>query len=160
MTEPDDNRARRGSGNRAKGAAVRVQYGALPYRSDKAGALWVLLVTTRRNGRWIIPKGWPIKGLTPKETAAQEAYEEAGARGEMKRRSIGVYSYDKLLDEKEITVSCEVKVFALRVRRLEKVWPEQQQRVVRWFAFSEAAEAVAEPGLKALIELSAAKLAG
>jgi len=41
---------------------------------------------------------------------------------------------------------------------MEKVWPEQQQRVVRWFEFSEAVEAVAEPGLKALIELFAAKL--
>jgi 8-oxo-dGTP pyrophosphatase MutT (NUDIX family) len=140
-----------------KSAAVRVQYGALPYRADKAGAIQILLVTTRRNGRWIIPKGWPIKGLTPKETAAREAYEEAGARGDMKRRSVGTYSYDKLLDDKGITVPCEVKVFPLRVRRLEKVWPEQRQRIVKWFELIEAVEAVTEPGLKALIELFATK---
>jgi hypothetical protein len=55
-------------------------------------------------------------------------------------------------------VPCEVKVFPLRVRRLEKVWPEHQQRVVRWFAATEAAAAVSELGLKELIGLFAAKL--
>ena len=38
----------------------------------------VLLVTTRQTRRWIIPKGWPIKGLKPPKSAAREAYEEAG----------------------------------------------------------------------------------
>jgi 8-oxo-dGTP pyrophosphatase MutT (NUDIX family) len=143
----------------ARKAAVRLQYGALPYRSNKAGVFQILLVTTRRNGKWIIPKGWPIKGLTPKETAAREAYEEeAGARGDMKRRISGAYSYNKLLDDKGIIVPCEVKVFPLRVRRMEKVWPEQRQRVVRWFEPADAIEAVAEPGLKTLIEVFAAKL--
>jgi 8-oxo-dGTP pyrophosphatase MutT (NUDIX family) len=158
MTEPDSHPPTRKRGKRARKAAVRLQYGALPYRLTKAGVFQILLVTTRRNGKWIIPKGWPIKGLTPKETAAREAYEEAGARGDMKRRISAAYSYDKLLDDKGITVPCEVKVFPLRVRRMEKVWPEQRQRVVRWFEPAEAIEAVAEPGLKTLIELLAAKL--
>jgi 8-oxo-dGTP pyrophosphatase MutT (NUDIX family) len=158
MTKPKDAGAALDGRKGKKSKAVRIQYGALPYRTDKAGVLQILLVTTRRNGRWIIPKGWPIKGLTPKQTAAREAYEEAGARGDMKRQSIGVYGYEKLLDDKGITVPCEVKVFPLRVRRLEKVWPEHQQRVVRWFAATEAAAAVSELGLKELIGLFAAKL--
>jgi 8-oxo-dGTP pyrophosphatase MutT (NUDIX family) len=61
--------------------AVRVQYGALPYRFTKSGAPEILLVTTRQTKRWIIPKGWPIKGLKPAKSAAREAYEEAGVRG-------------------------------------------------------------------------------
>jgi hypothetical protein len=76
----------------------------------------------------------------------------------MKRRISGAYSYNKLLDDKGIIVPCEVKVFPLRVRRMEKVWPEQRQRVVRWFEPADAIEAVAEPGLKTLIEVFAAKL--
>jgi ADP-ribose pyrophosphatase YjhB (NUDIX family) len=39
----------------------------------------VLLVTSRETGRWIIPKGGPIKGFKPAKTAAREAYEDAGA---------------------------------------------------------------------------------
>jgi len=158
MTEHEKIPSNGKQGKRARQAAVRLQYGALPYRFNKAGIFQILLVTTRRNGKWIIPKGWPIKGLTPKETAAREAYEEAGARGDMKRRISGAYSYDKLLDDKGIIVPCEVKVFPLRVRRMEKAWPEQRQRVVRWFEPADAIEAVAEPGLKTLIELLAAKL--
>jgi 8-oxo-dGTP pyrophosphatase MutT (NUDIX family) len=54
--------------------AVRVQYGALPYRFGAEGELELLLVTSRGRGRWIMPKGWPIKGLKPQEAAAREAF--------------------------------------------------------------------------------------
>ena len=57
---------------------MRVQYGILPYRRTKPNSLEVLLITTRQSRRWIIPKGWPIKGLKPVKSAAREAYEEAG----------------------------------------------------------------------------------
>jgi len=55
--------------------AFRVQYGALPYRFSETGTLEFLLVTTRESKRWIVPKGGPIKGLKPSESAAQEAFE-------------------------------------------------------------------------------------
>ena len=59
---------------------VRLQYGALPYRASKVRGVEVLLVTSRETKRWIIPKGWPIPGLSPSKSAAREAYEEAGGR--------------------------------------------------------------------------------
>jgi 8-oxo-dGTP pyrophosphatase MutT (NUDIX family) len=55
----------------------------------------ILLVTTRQTKRWIIPKGWPIKGLKPAKSAAREAYEEAGVRGSVKTKAIGIFSYEK-----------------------------------------------------------------
>ena len=58
-----------------KTKAVRVQYGALPYRVGPDGAVEILLVTSRETRRWIIPKGWPIKGLKPSKSAAREAAE-------------------------------------------------------------------------------------
>ena len=61
-------------------------------------SLEVLLVTTRQMRRWIIPKGWPIKGLNPPWSAAREAYEEAGIRGTVGAKSIGVFSYEKSLE--------------------------------------------------------------
>ena len=63
-----------------------MQYGALPYRYTKSGAPEILLVTTRQTKRWIIPKGWPIKGLKPAKSAAREAYEEAGYEALLRRR--------------------------------------------------------------------------
>ena len=37
-----------------------------------------LLVTSRGTHRWIIPKGWPIRGLKSNKTALREAREEVG----------------------------------------------------------------------------------
>ena len=76
--------------------AVHVQYGALPYRFTHDAALEILLLTTRRSKRWIIPKGWPIKGLPPAKSAAREAFEEAGVRGRVGAKSIGLFPYDKI----------------------------------------------------------------
>src|ERR1700686_822177 len=84
---------------KARGPAVRLQYGALPYQETKAAGLEILLVTTRQKKRWIIPKGWPIKGMSRCESAAREAYEEAGVRGIVGRKPIGMYAYRKQLDD-------------------------------------------------------------
>ncbi len=83
---------------RKASAAVRIQYGALPYRFTPDAALEVLLVTTRQTRRWIIPKGWPIKGLRPPKSAAREAFEEAGVHGKIGAKPLGAFTYDKLLD--------------------------------------------------------------
>jgi len=56
-------------------AAVHQQYGVLPYQETKKAGLEFLLVTSRETRRWIVPKGWPIRGLTPAASAAEEAYE-------------------------------------------------------------------------------------
>lgn len=53
------------------GRPIRIQYGALPYRITPDDTVEVLLVTTRETKRWIIPKGWPIKGLKPPRSAAR-----------------------------------------------------------------------------------------
>jgi len=118
---------------------MRVQFGALPYRLSRGQGLEILLVTTRQSGRWIIPKGGAIKGLTASETAAQEAYEEAGIRGIIKNRSVGSFRFDKNLYEKGLIIPCEVFVFPLQVKKQLKDWPEKDQRICRWF---DAAEAV------------------
>jgi 8-oxo-dGTP pyrophosphatase MutT (NUDIX family) len=129
--------------------AVRVQYGALPYRFTPDAALEILLVTTRQSRRWIIPKGWPIKGLRPAKSAAREAFEEAGVQGRVGGKSIGLFAYDKVLDD--IRTSFEVRVFPLLVRRQSETWPEIEQRVVQWVAPDKALLLIKDPGLKALV---------
>jgi 8-oxo-dGTP pyrophosphatase MutT (NUDIX family) len=130
---------------------VRIQYGALPYRFTQEAALEILLVTTRRTKRWLIPKGWPIKGLRPAKSAAREAFEEAGVRGRVGGKSIGLFKYDKMVDDNGIYVRCEVRVFPLLVRRQNAVWPESEQRTTQWVAPSKALTLIKEPDLKALV---------
>ena len=129
----------------------RVQYGALPYRLDESGSLEILLVTTRTTRQWIIPKGWPIKDLSGSQTAQQEAFEEAGIRGKTHSRAVGTFSYLKRLDDSRTTVTCEVKVYPLFVKRQFKRWPEMSQREVRWFTPQAAKKAITISQLKRLI---------
>jgi ADP-ribose pyrophosphatase YjhB (NUDIX family) len=68
----------------------------------------MLLVTTRQTKRWIIPKGWPIKGLRPAKSAAREAFEEAGVRGKVSAKSVGLFTYDKVLDNDGILAALEL----------------------------------------------------
>jgi 8-oxo-dGTP pyrophosphatase MutT (NUDIX family) len=138
---------------------LRVQYAALPYRFTSTAALEILLVTTRRSRRWIIPKGWPIKGLKPPRSAAREAFEEAGVRGKIGTKSVGVFTYDKLLDEHGIQVNCEVKVYPLLVKRQSEFWPEIEQRRVEWFEPSKAVSLIGEKKLKTLVAKFARRVA-
>jgi uncharacterized protein len=126
------------------------QFGALPYRIDGKEGLRILLVTSRDTGRWVVPKGNPMPHRTGAETAAEEAFEEAGVRGEIGASPIGSFRYRKrtrLL----LAVTADVRVFPLRVERLLQRWPEKHQRRRQWFSRDEAAAAVAELGLKRLI---------
>jgi 8-oxo-dGTP pyrophosphatase MutT (NUDIX family) len=134
-----------------EGNAIRVQYGALPYRFTRSGAPEILLVSTRQTKRWIIPKGWPIKGLRPAKSAAREAYEEAGVRGSVKQKAVGIFRYEKRLDEDGINLPCEVRVFPLLVKRQSKTWPESQQRAAQWLEPTAALSLIEEESLRMLI---------
>jgi 8-oxo-dGTP pyrophosphatase MutT (NUDIX family) len=136
--------------NRAAGAKRRLQYGALPYKIAGEDGLRVMLVTSRETKRWIIPKGWPMKDLKPHAAAKREAFEEAGVRGEIGKRPIGTFVYDKRL-KSQATVSCKVEVFPLKVSEQAETWPEHAEREGRWFSPDEAAGFVEEEELREII---------
>ncbi|MCB1380318.1 MAG: NUDIX hydrolase [Alphaproteobacteria bacterium] len=125
------------------------QVAALPWRNRGQG-IEVLLISSRGTGRWVIPKGWPIPRLSPRESAAREAFEEAGIGGSITPKALGQYSYDKQLDNGS-SRSCTVQVFGLEIMVQHQTWPEKGQRTARWFTREEAAAAVAEPELAAII---------
>jgi 8-oxo-dGTP pyrophosphatase MutT (NUDIX family) len=137
-------------------AAKRVQYGALPYRVSNGHRPEFMLVTSRETRRWIIPKGWPKKGKSPRRSAAREAFEEAGVIGAVGRRPVGSFSYEKRLKNGG-SVECEVRVFPLEVKRQSKEWPEKEERSVKWLSAAKAAEKVKEPMLSEIIRRMARK---
>ncbi len=128
---------------------TRMQYGALCWRAA-AGGIEVLLITSRDTGRWVIPKGWPMPGLSPEAAAAQEAWEEAGVQGAINPLCIGRYGYQKCLTP-DASVPCAVAVYGLRVDDLAKTFPEVKERRRKWFPLAEAAAQVAEPELATII---------
>jgi 8-oxo-dGTP pyrophosphatase MutT (NUDIX family) len=127
----------------------RVQYGALPYRR-RAHRPEFMLVTSRERRRWIIPKGWPKKGKSPRRSAAREAFEEAGVIGSVARRPVGSFCYEKLLKNGGVVV-CKVRVFPLQVKRQTDEWPEKAEREVKWLSARKAAKQVNEPELGDII---------
>lgn len=126
------------------------QFGALPWRRNKLGEIRVLLVTSRERGRWLFPKGWIVEGRTPSESAATEAFEEAGVIGDVDARALGAYSYDKILRDQS-SVDCLVTMYALRVRGTLLQWRERGERKRRWCNLSEAIDLVSDDGLGRLL---------
>jgi len=126
---------------------ILCQYGALPFLITEEGEFRVLLVTTRGQRGWIIPKGWPIRHLTAAATAAREAYEEAGVIGTIVGdRPCGSFIYEKRARSRGRVV-CEVSVFLLEVERQLRKWPEKSQRKTRWFTPEAASRLVVPSGL-------------
>lgn len=128
----------------------RSQAAALPWRRTNGGEVEVLLITSRETRRWVIPKGWPIKGLTSPQTAAREAFEEAGVEGEVAKRKVGVFHYDKRLRTGRMQ-KVRVGVYPLKVETERQAWPEAPQREKLWTTPAAAAELVQEVELAGLL---------
>ena len=127
---------------------VRRQFAALPFR--RTDLIEIMLITSRETRRWVIPKGWPMKGKSPWGAAALEALQEAGIRGAISKKPIGSYLYIKrgLGGQRW---PCTVQVYPLTVRVEQDNWREKDERTREWFTYIEAAAAVEEPDLRQLI---------
>ena len=125
------------------------QSAVIPFRRGRSG-FEVLLITNRKRCRWIVPKGVVEPDLSPADSAAKEAYEEAGIKGRVLPDPLGFYEYEKWGG------TCRVEVYAMEVEQELETWPEGF-RDREWVSAAQAAERVREPELKGLIEgLSAA----
>lgn len=124
---------------------MRTQFAALCYRLVKEKPE-ILLITSRRSGRWILPKGWPVDGWSPVECALAEAWEEAGVRGRVMGDCLGLYSYHKTIGP-ERGLPCAAMVFPVRVSSLAQKYPEAGQRRRKWLRPRKAAQKVDEKEL-------------
>jgi 8-oxo-dGTP pyrophosphatase MutT (NUDIX family) len=137
----------------AKPPAPYPQSGVIPYRWHDQ-QLEILLITSRRRHRWVIPKGIIEPHLTSSTSACQEAYEEAGIRGEIFPQAIGTYTYTKW------GYTWTVTVYLLAVHTILDIWPEMRSRERSWHPVQHAAGLVDEPALQALITSVPARIRG
>ncbi|WP_373353994.1 NUDIX hydrolase [Pseudoroseicyclus sp. CXY001] len=125
------------------------QLAALCLRKGSEGTE-VLLVTSSE-GRWILPKGWPISGLSPGETAMQEAWEEGGVkRGKVGRKALGSFMATKITEAGD-EEPCLLDVFAVKVSKTVSDYPEADRRDRIWVSPEKAAEMVTEDGLREIL---------
>ena len=136
---------------------IERQYGAIPWRRTEEG-LAFLLITSRRTGRWIFPKGSRIALLSAPACAAQEAYEEAGVEGTVAEEPFGTYHGVKLRGAGETPI--EVEMYPLEVEVELDDWPERGERRRRWASAGEACILLSEPGLVELVRAFTARQTG
>lgn len=110
----------------------------------------VLLVTSSE-GRWILPKGWPMKGKNGAQTAAQEAWEEAGVKAaEVSDEPLALYQTVKRKSD-GTELPCETEVYTVEVAKLADTFPEHKRRKRRWVSVSKALKLVEDPGLRRVL---------
>jgi 8-oxo-dGTP pyrophosphatase MutT (NUDIX family) len=100
-----------------------------------------LLVRTRRN-RWTFPKGGIQAGLTQAQSAAVEAYEEAGVHGRIEETSFARYTVRKTSQRELRQTQSTVHAHLCEVLRLGE--PEELNRNPTWFAPAKTKRRLAE----------------
>jgi 8-oxo-dGTP pyrophosphatase MutT (NUDIX family) len=117
----------------------RQQVAAVCYRMRKRGVEFLLIQT--RGGRWIFPKGGAEAGRTHAQSAALEAFEEAGVHGRMEEISFARY-FRRKPDPATAARSAEpefaVNAYLCEVSRLEP--PQESNRNPTWFSAGRAKE--------------------
>jgi phosphohistidine phosphatase len=114
-----------------------------------------MLITSRKGTRWVLPKGVQEPGLSLRDSASKEAFEEAGVRGELDAEPIGHYEYAKWGG------TCTVAVFPMVVSEcLPAADWEESHRERQWLSPKEATERLDEPELRKLVGKLASRLAG
>jgi adenylate cyclase len=124
------------------------QLGILPYTYiDRR--LYILLITSSSGNRWILPKGRQEPDMTPHEVAVMEAVEEAGVLGTLRQ---DLRSRCQMADGRYL------QLYAMKISKLLKSWPEAHVRRRRLFTTSHALEMIGDPGLAKAVRRLAASI--
>lgn len=121
------------------------QSAALPYTVIDSRVVF-LLVTSRRTGRWIFPKGSISSGMTPWDSAAKEALEEAGVTGTVSADVVGTYQNS----DKGLLI--DIDVYPLKVEAQYDIWDEMEQRLRHWALLAETRRLLADRSLVRIAE--------
>jgi len=116
----------------------------------------IALVTSRRTGRWVFPKGNIDAGMTGAEAAAQEALEEAGLVGTPEHEPFGSFRTIKLRPPQAWTI--EVDLYPMRIDGICDTWDEAGFRSRRLVTLDEARKLLDQPEMIDLAERFVASL--
>ena len=123
-------------------SALPLQVAAICYRG-RGSSLEFLLVNTNGGGKWTFPKGDPAASLSHSQAAEREAWEEAGARGQIELRHFHLYLHSKGVFWKPPGVrEFVVKAFLLEVEQTTS--PSEGMRNPTWFSPEEAKRILAK----------------
>jgi len=86
----------------------------------------ILLITSSKGKRWLIPKGIIESDMSPQDSAANEAFEEAGIAGVVYPDMLGSYTYEKWGG------LCSVEVYLMHVETILAKWLEEGFRQRLW----------------------------
>lgn len=125
---------------------MTLQSAAIPYRYDADGELEILLVTSRKKRRWVLPKGHVRPGMGAHSSAAKEAFEEGGVIGRTEADPIANYFRKKRNATEDEQQS--VTVHPMAVITEAPVWPEMRQRERRWAKIPDALSLVEQKGMR------------
>ena len=141
-----------GAERRLRPAYYYRQSSVIPYRIEN-GRVQILLVASSSMKHWVVPKGIHEPGLSSAESAAMEALEEAGIEGEVHKKALGHYEYNKWGGR------CRVVVYAIKVESIipEKKWQESH-RGRRWCLPEDATRMVRQRELIGMIRKLVAKV--
>ena len=135
-----------GREERDRPAYYYTQSSVIPYRKT-GDVIQILLVRSRRDKHWVVPKGVVDPGLNLRESAAKEAWEEAGIEGQVSKEAIGTYSYPKW------GATCTVSVYPMEVlRQLPQEEWEERHRGREWVSADDAAEMLQQVELAPMVQ--------
>jgi phosphohistidine phosphatase len=134
-----------GDERRDRPAYYYTQSAVVPFRVEN-GLLQILIVRSSQGKHWVLPKGIGDPGRSLQESAAREAWEEAGVEGDVQQTAIGAYSYAKW------GATCTVSVFPMQVTRMLKVdqW-EENHRGRQWVSPRVATMLLKQPELGEIV---------
>lgn len=113
----------------------RRSSGCVIFRKEDNNVDVLLVTSSRSSDKWILPKGGVSLALSERDSAAKEAYEEAGALGTIGLK-LGDYRYVK------DSIVHDVSMFAMSFSHFAGNWPESHVRRREWFDARKAMQMV------------------
>ena len=128
-----------------------TQSAIIPYRLEE-GKLEILLITSIRKKKWIIPKGFIEFNLSAFESAKKEAFEEAGVIGTNETIELGSFTITKYGGRTNIVV------YSMEVEKFKDDYPEKNLRKRKWYSVEEAIETISIPEVIKMFETLAVEI--
>jgi len=141
-----------GKEQRDRPAYYYTQSSVIPYRV-RDGNVEILVIASSKKHHLVVPKGIKDPGLSPRDSAAKEAREEAGIEGEIAETALGNYHCEKW------GATCTVAVYPMEVTRVipEEDW-EECHRGREWVSPEQAIGQLKQKELRPLVKKLAATL--